>query len=136
MGSFESIIKMNIFFFSKNPLHLEKDQYSNTQLQINLKLFFMILLGAALWNFKLHYCVYFSLYPPLKWDLWFLTLGYRKRQTIGTSFLFDQCTKQIFINIQGVFYFRPSLTRRNSLKNYRISKSKGTFDIYITCAIW
>ena len=34
------------------------------------------------------------------------------------------------------FYFRPSLTRRNSQKSYRISKSKGTFDIYIKCAIW
>ena len=38
--------------------------------------------------------------------------------------------------IQGVFYPRPSLTRRNSQKKYRISKSKGTFDIYIKCAIW
>ena len=34
------------------------------------------------------------------------------------------------------FHFPPSLTRRNNQKKYRISKSKGTFDIDIKCAIW
>ena len=65
------------------------------------------------------------------------------RQGRGRLGLHPMVFFKLKIQVLLIFTYRlfftpplPSLTRRNSQKKYRISKSKDIFDIYLKCAIW